>query len=63
MTRRVPSYNRKQISSVKLSHIKKLLETDIDDAEFRELLSYIVYDGIAYNTIQDVETEERLRGL
>lgn len=59
----VPSYNRKQISSVKLSHIEKLLETDIDDAEFRLLLYYIVCDGIAYNTIQDVVTEERLRGL
>ena len=57
----VTSYSRKQIRSVSLSHIEKILDKDPSDATFRELMEYIVYDAIAYNCLDDVATEERLR--
>ena len=55
------SYNRKQITTISLKHIEKILKRDPSLTTFRELMEYIVYDGIAYNTLEDVETEEMLR--
>ena len=57
----VTSYNRKQINTISLKHIRKILDQNYSLATFRELMEYIAYDEIAYNTLEDVETEERLR--